>query len=258
MRVQPALFLPALCLLGMATDRSVPCVHRETRRTRSILRFGDGAGLRFGDGDAERGRNGADGRLSPPVRKYTYMTADYAPGSIEGGIAQPSQQHTWDPTYVSDKPNNTLFTLHPFYSGKELAMFFPLERYEWIEEEAGWRWRSRDRRNGIVLEAGSEGECGSFEDFKRSIRAAGVERRDSGSSLTVAHRTRRGAEMRFTCGGPRLLDGKPADPARHMAFDGPFLRSEAGSGIVTMTHGGRGHFARTGSDSRNCLSRFSP
>jgi hypothetical protein len=31
-------------------------------------------------------------------------------------------------TYRSDKPNNTIFTLHPFYSGKELAMFFPEEQ----------------------------------------------------------------------------------------------------------------------------------
>jgi hypothetical protein len=55
------------------------------------------------------------------------MTADHAIGSLQGGILQPIQQHTWDVTYVSDKPNNTIFTLHPFFSGKELAMFFPEE-----------------------------------------------------------------------------------------------------------------------------------
>jgi hypothetical protein len=91
----------------MATDRSIPYVHTETKRVRNVIRFGD-----------ER---------NPPVYKYTFMTGDYALGSLQGGILQPIQQHTWDVTYVSDKPNNTIFTLHPFASGKELAMFFPEE-----------------------------------------------------------------------------------------------------------------------------------
>jgi hypothetical protein len=55
------------------------------------------------------------------------MTDDYALGSLQGGILQPIQQHTWDVTFTSEKPNNTIFTLHPFTSGRELAMFFPEE-----------------------------------------------------------------------------------------------------------------------------------
>lgn len=91
----------------IALDRDRPYVHTETKRVRNIIRFG-----------AER---------NPPVYKYLYMTPDYAIGSLQGGILQPIQQHTWDVTWVSDKPNNTLFTLHPFFSGRELAMFFPEE-----------------------------------------------------------------------------------------------------------------------------------
>ncbi|MFH0991690.1 MAG: hypothetical protein V1799_16915 [bacterium] len=92
----------------MATDRSTPYVHRETKRVRNVIRFGK--------------------EKNPPVYKYTYMTKNYILGSLQGGILQPIQQHTWDITYVSDKPNNTLFTLHPYYEGKELAMFFPEEQ----------------------------------------------------------------------------------------------------------------------------------
>ena len=92
----------------MATNRSKAYVHTETKRTRNVIRFGQ--------------------EKNPPVYKYTYMTHDYALGSLQGGILQPIQQHTWDVTYRSDKPNNTIFTLHPFYSGKELAMFFPEEQ----------------------------------------------------------------------------------------------------------------------------------
>lgn len=91
----------------IATDRKHPYVHTETKRVRNVIRFGD--------------------VRNPPVYKYTYMTPEYALGSLQGGILQPIQQHTWDVTFGSQGPNNTLFTLHPYCSGRELAMFFPEE-----------------------------------------------------------------------------------------------------------------------------------
>ena len=56
------------------------------------------------------------------------MTKDFALGSLDGGLQQPIQIHTWDVTYLDDdgKPDN-LFCLHPYYSSKELGMFFPEE-----------------------------------------------------------------------------------------------------------------------------------
>lgn len=90
---------------AMAVNRSAPYVHKELKRVRNIIRFGD--------------------VMNPPVYKYTYMTRRYAVGSLQGGILQPIQQHTWDVTYASPRTHNTVFTLHPYSSGKELAMFFP-------------------------------------------------------------------------------------------------------------------------------------
>jgi hypothetical protein len=92
---------------SIATDRSVPYVHREHKRVRNVIRFAD--------------------ELNPPVYKYTYMTADFVLGSLHGGVLEPFQQHTWDVTFVSDKPNNTIFTMHPYYSNRQLGMFFPEE-----------------------------------------------------------------------------------------------------------------------------------
>jgi hypothetical protein len=94
-------------IVCMATDRSAPYVHRERKRVRNVMRFGD--------------------ELNPPAYKYTYMTADYVLGSLHGGVLEPFQQHTWDVTFVSDKPNNTIFTMHPYYSSRQLGMFFPEE-----------------------------------------------------------------------------------------------------------------------------------
>lgn len=98
--------MPAL-ILQMATDRSKPYVQRECKRVRNVMRFGD--------------------ELNIPVYKYSYVTADYILGSLQGGVLEPFQQHTWDVTFVSEKPNNTIFTLHPYYSSHQLGMFFPEE-----------------------------------------------------------------------------------------------------------------------------------
>ncbi len=286
----------------IATDRSAPYVHTETKRVRNVIRFGE--------------------QRNPPVYKYTYMTSDYVLGSLHGGILQPIQQHTWDVTFVSDKPNNTLFTLHPFYSGKELAMFFPeeqkvlsdevnrfhlvytdpnkwnssspyeqtfqyknalivlynidkdakhqhidgffsktlderiedasgwifcktgktyiaffpLKKYEWIDEEANWRWRSHDLKNGAVVEIGTEADYDSFAEFKKRFQQAKVGHQDFDTNLTVKYTTQNGAAMQFTYGGQRLLNSNPVDFASYKSFNGPFLQGEAGSGVLKMAY----------------------
>lgn len=94
----------------IATDRSQPYVHKELKRTRHRIRHSD--------------------VRNAPVYKYTYMRKEYAIGSLQGGLLQPIQQHTWDVTWATDDPRegfNTLFTVHPYSSGYELSMYFPEE-----------------------------------------------------------------------------------------------------------------------------------
>lgn len=101
--------LPAV-LYHIGTDRRTPYVHRERKRTRRRIRYSD--------------------RRMAPVYKYTFMSEDYAVGSIQGGLLQPIQQHTWEVFWAPEDPTrgyNTLFTLHPYSSVKELAMYFPEE-----------------------------------------------------------------------------------------------------------------------------------
>jgi len=92
-------------IYNIATDRTTPYVERERKRVRNVIRFG-------------KERN-------PPVYKYTYVTKDYGIGSLQGGILQPIQQHTWGVRYVYGRPYTTIFGLHPYWSGTELGMFFP-------------------------------------------------------------------------------------------------------------------------------------
>ncbi len=289
----------------IATDRSHPYVHTETKRVRNIIRFGD--------------------VRNPPVYKYTYMTSDYALGSLQGGILQPIQQHTWDVTFGSGKPNNTIFTLHPYYSGRELAMFFPeevkflagevdryhlvytnpdkwnssspyeqtlqhknaiivlyniapgekqphidgffpknlderesdptgwifcragevyvafrpLKPYEWIEEKVDWRFRSHELKNGVVVEVGSASSHGSYDRFKAGIRAASLRFDDFDRRLTVDYTTTGGDRMRFTYGGARMINGRSVDFRSYKLFRGPFVNAEVGSGVITLSHGGK-------------------
>lgn len=105
----PALsdYRPPRIVLDIALDRSKPYVHRERKRVRNVIRFGS--------------------EKNPPVYKYTYVTNEYGIGSLQGGILQPIQQHTWGVRYRYGRPYTTIFGLHPYWSSWELGMFFPEE-----------------------------------------------------------------------------------------------------------------------------------
>jgi len=96
--------LPGI-IMRIATDRSVPYVNRERKRVRNIIRHGS--------------------ELNPPVWKYSYVTREYGLSSLQGGVLQPIQQHTWSVRFRGAKPHSTIFGLHPWWSGRELSMFFP-------------------------------------------------------------------------------------------------------------------------------------
>lgn len=101
---------PPEILYHIATDRTKPYIHKELKRTRHRIRFSD--------------------LKNAPVYKYTFMRKEYGIGSLQGGLLQPIQQHTWDVSWAINDPQqgfNTLFTVHPYSSGEELAMYFPEE-----------------------------------------------------------------------------------------------------------------------------------
>jgi len=98
---------PPEILKRIATDRSQPYTHYERKRTRNRWRF-------FDD-------------LHGPVYKTTYVRREYAVGSDQGGTLQPIQEHSWDVTWnVPDARgvHNTLFTVHPYSSLRELETYF--------------------------------------------------------------------------------------------------------------------------------------
>ena len=100
-------YRPPEVLRRIASDRSQPYTHYERKRTRNRWRFHDE-------------RHG-------PVYKTTYVRREYAVGSDQGGVLQPIQQHSWDVTWSVPDPRgvqNTMFSLHPHSSLRELQTYF--------------------------------------------------------------------------------------------------------------------------------------
>jgi hypothetical protein len=98
---------PPEILKQIASDRSKPYTHYERKRTRNRWRFHD--------------------ELHGPVYKTTYVRAEYAVGSEQGGVLQPIQQHSWDVTWAVPNArgvHNTLFALNPHSSLQELQTYF--------------------------------------------------------------------------------------------------------------------------------------
>ena len=99
---------------NLANDREQSYTQYERKRTRHMFRHSE--------------------VKNAPVYKTLHMTSTYALGSLQGGILQPIQQHTWDVTWSGNGLSHTVFSLHPYFEGKELAMFFP-EAEEWLSDE---------------------------------------------------------------------------------------------------------------------------
>ena len=91
----------------IALDRREPYGSKELKRSRDAIRYAR--------------------ELSSGVEKYTFMTSEFALGSISGGLIQPIQQRSWCLILNTNHQNNVIFGLHPHVSEKELGMFFPEE-----------------------------------------------------------------------------------------------------------------------------------
>jgi hypothetical protein len=95
-------FRPDPLIERIAGDRAAPYVHIETKAPRA------GLGVNRG---------------TTPIRKYTYMTADYALGSSYGDLTD-VENHRWDLTWVSVWDGATCFFINPYFSREHLLSYF--------------------------------------------------------------------------------------------------------------------------------------
>jgi hypothetical protein len=111
--VQPDLAFVALTeyqcpeiIRDLATKKAYPIILSETKQGRPTLRYQV---------------------TDTVVPKQTYITEKYSLGSLQAGLIQPIQQHTWKLVLHDLDGVNTITGLHPYVSAKELATFFPEE-----------------------------------------------------------------------------------------------------------------------------------
>jgi len=95
-------FRPLSILGNIATDRSKPYIHRETKAPRR------GFGINTND---------------LPIWKYDYITKDYALGSTYGDLTA-VENHRWDLTWVSERDGSTCFFINPSFSRDQLLEYF--------------------------------------------------------------------------------------------------------------------------------------
>jgi hypothetical protein len=122
--------------------------------------------------------------------------------------------------------------------GRAYLAYRPLAPYEWRPLENGdKRFRSPHAKNGTILQAASEREFKSWDDFKTAIRALPLE-----IVLTptprVTFTTLRGKKLECAYDAAPKVDGRTLDRAKEWKlFAGPYLNAEVGSRTLTITHG---------------------
>ena len=105
-------FKPLSILGNIATDRTLPYVHRETKAPRR------GFGINTAD---------------LPTWKYDYVTKDYALGSSYGDITA-VENHRWDLTWTSENDGSTCFFINPSCSPEQLSKYFEFGPVDVLEQ----------------------------------------------------------------------------------------------------------------------------
>ena len=94
-------------------------------------------------------------------------------------------------------------------------------------------------RDGAVVEVASAAEFPSFEAFMTALRNTRLTTSISRGTISVDFVTTDGDRMQFSYGGRRLLNGTPVEFAARKLYDSPFVTSDYGSGIVTLSYKNR-------------------
>jgi hypothetical protein len=99
--------------------------------------------------------------------------------------------------------------------------------------------RSLSLRNGVIVEVGSAREDSSFAKFRGTLPPVVPGTITPGKRPSVGYTTRHGDRMAFRFGRERTLNGVPVRFADYELYRGPFVNSRRGSGVITLTAGGR-------------------
>ncbi|MFV1957821.1 MAG: hypothetical protein ACC662_00265 [Planctomycetota bacterium] len=246
-------YRPPSVFPAMANRRGEPRTQTEVKRVRNVIRGGR--------------------ELNPPVFETLTLGARYGLGSLQGGVLQPIQQHTWDVTWLGSRENSTLFTVHPNVSAAELAMFFPEEIHGLTRQIVAQKGSygspdklvsaspfERVRQEGPVLLALYQVPPGARFPHVNLYWPAGLDRTEEGGWLfgrdgtfhLACRPTAKGTWTpqegwtRFRCPAARTgfvvvvgdeTEGEPFDAFRRRILDGPAPKLDGEGETLTLRYG---------------------
>lgn len=97
-------YTPPSIFQTVATNRTEPFIQTEIKQSKDFYR-----------NQTERKKE---------VYKYTYMSDLYSMGSIDGGLIQPVEQHSWDVSWKAKFPASIIFSVQPVGSDSILSQFY--------------------------------------------------------------------------------------------------------------------------------------
>ncbi len=106
---------------------------------------------------------------------------------------------------------------------------------QWHQEKSHDRLTLRHPKTAVILEAVAAREAKSFDAFcarVRALRPAFDER-----TLTATYTSTRGHRIQFTHRGARIANGTTANLATWPLFEGPWMNSQPGTGVIALQYG---------------------
>ncbi|MFZ1729716.1 MAG: hypothetical protein WBQ23_06575 [Bacteroidota bacterium] len=119
-------------------------------------------------------------------------------------------------------------------TGDVYLAVYPLGSYRLVDGMFGKVYLSSDKRNGVIVQAVGRNIAGSYDQFKKKIRATKVDTSQFADRRSISYTTIAGDKLEFTYGGARTINGVAIGMKADLLFDSPLLHSLRGSGQLTI------------------------
>ncbi|MFA6233385.1 MAG: hypothetical protein WC824_04235 [Bacteroidota bacterium] len=119
-------------------------------------------------------------------------------------------------------------------TGDVYLAVYPLTPYRLVDGMFGKHFFSSHKRNGVIVQAIGRNVAGSYEEFKKKVRATKVDTSQFAEKRLVRYTNLAGDKLEFTFGGARSVNGKTPGMKSDLLFDSPLLYSLRGSGRLTV------------------------
>ncbi len=119
-------------------------------------------------------------------------------------------------------------------TGDVYLAVYPLTKFRLVDGTFGKHSISEFRRSGAIVQALGRNVAGSYEQFRKKIRATKVDTSRFGKDRLIRYTTINGDRLEFTFNGKRTVNGKQIGMKDGLLFDSPQLHSERGSGKLTI------------------------